>query len=51
MNDEIDGHIHVMPTGGLNPVHAENSHCWCQPELHYRDEFTLKEVWVHREIQ
>jgi hypothetical protein len=43
-----DGNVHVVP---LDREHFESKDCWCQPELHYKDEETGVEVWTHREIQ
>lgn len=41
--------IHVVPTKDtLRPIHDDSPQCWCNPELHYKDGDTEKEVWVHR---
>lgn len=43
---KVDGHIHVVPTEGK--PHDESRDCWCEPELHSKDEETDIEVWSHK---
>lgn len=50
MNQEVDGHVHVMPKDG--PEHFENKDCWCEPEL--IEDFTDqggKKCYLHKELQ
>lgn len=43
----FDGHMHVIPIDSKKE-HLESMACWCDPLLHYKDEFTLIEVWAHK---
>jgi hypothetical protein len=47
---ECEDDIHVIPKGEDKP-HVESPECWCEPELHYRDEDTEICVWEHRRVQ
>jgi hypothetical protein len=42
--------IHVIPTFD-GKEHLDDTSCWCEPCLDYRDPHTGKTVWVHRCLQ
>ena len=48
LENPYNGYVHIMPSA---KDHVESTDCWCEPEMTFKDEFTLVEVWVHKGLQ